>query len=173
MAEAGAAAEAHRLRTPDILEPAPILDGGLPNVAPSTALAHLLGLIRIGPTGKKPPTHVAALAALAAQHSLGVWVARYLRTEVYGLKSPHTLETKIRDLNGFMLWFVKENGHGDIHEWLPRDTAAYLASLDGKGLATTTLNRAFATLRRFAKWAHEEPGIWGQHSGSTNVCVKR
>ena len=27
-----------------------------------------------------------------------------------------------------------------------------------KSLAPTTINRVFATLRRFAKWAHEEPG---------------
>ncbi len=97
--------------------------------------------------------------AVADGHSLARFAARYLDEEVRGIQSPNTFEAKSRDLVGFVAWFVKFNGHGHIEGWLPRDTQAYLNMLEhAEGRAATTVNRAFATLRRFAKWCHEQPG---------------
>lgn len=94
----------------------------------------------------------------ATDRSIGHWAARYLDEEVYGLQSPNTFEAKRRDLTAFVAWFVALNGTSDIVQWLPRDTQAYLESLEAQGRAATTINRAFATLRHFARWSNDQPG---------------
>lgn len=93
-----------------------------------------------------------------ADRDLGRWAARYLDEEVYGLQSVNTFEAKRRDLTAFVAWFVELNGTSDMGQWLPRDTQAYLESLETQGRAATTINRAFATLRHFARWANDQPG---------------
>lgn len=100
----------------------------------------------------------AVLAGWAQRHSLAAWAARYLSREVHGVQSPNTFVAKRGDLLGFVGWFVERNGHGDIDAWLPRDTQVYLGELESKGRGASSVNRAFATLRRFARWVHEQPG---------------
>ncbi|RZL29093.1 MAG: hypothetical protein EOP64_02280 [Sphingomonas sp.] len=104
------------------------------------------------------PRHMAVFAELAQRHSLAAWAARYLNIEVRGLQADNTLDAKSRDLVAFIRWFVENNGHGEIGQWLPRDTQAYLRGLEARGRAAASVNRAFATLRRFARWMHEQPG---------------
>lgn len=118
------------------------LPGGRPRVRPGFAAQNVLK----------------ALRALTERHSLAAWVARYLAEEVYVLQSHNTLMAKTRDLTGFVTWFVEVNGHGHIEDWASRDTQLYLNALEGLGRAPTTINRVFASLRHFARWAHEQPG---------------
>lgn len=91
------------------------------------------------------------------QNSFLEWVRKYLESEVYGIQSKHTLEAKVRDISGFTNWFMDFNGHSQIENWHARDTQAYLSQLGKLGRAATTINRAFASLRRFARWCHEQP----------------
>jgi len=90
--------------------------------------------------------------------SLVSWACRYLEEEVVGIQSNHTFNAKLRDLRSFFEWFIELNGHLRIETWLPRDTKAYLDHLEGLGRAPSTVNRALATLRRFARWAHDQEG---------------
>lgn len=100
----------------------------------------------------------------ATDRSIGHWAARYLCEQVYGLQSPNTFEAKRRDLTVFVGWFVALNGTSDMTQWLPRDIQAYLESLKAQGRAATTINRAFATLRHFARWSNDQPGdAFGEH----------
>lgn len=48
------------------------------------------------------------------------------------------------------------HGHARIETWLAQDTRAYLKHLEAAGRKPATVNRVLATLRRFARWAHEE-----------------
>lgn len=41
---------------------------------------------------------------------------------------------------------------------MPRDTQGFLQSLEKLGRAPSTVNRALATLRRFARWVHDQEG---------------
>lgn len=91
------------------------------------------------------------------QNSFLNWFKKYLREEVIGIQSKHTLEAKTRDLFSFMKWFSNFNGHSQIQEWHPRDTQIFLSQLEQLGRAATTINRMFASLRRFARWVHEQP----------------
>jgi site-specific recombinase XerD len=84
------------------------------------------------------------------------WILRYLEQKVAGIQSRHTLEAKGRDLFGFARWFTVFNGHELIADWRPRDTQAYLSHLEKQGRAATTINRVFASMRRFARWTHEQ-----------------
>ena len=61
------------------------------------------------------------------------------------------------DLQAFMQWYADANCHLAIEQWLPRDTQGFLNSLERIGRAPTTINRVFATLRRFARWVHDQP----------------
>jgi len=90
--------------------------------------------------------------------TLPLWAIRYFKSEVDGVQSPETMEAKKRDLNAFMSWYLDKNGHLAIERWLPRDTQSFLNHLERKGRAATTINRMFATLRRFARWTNEQPG---------------
>lgn len=90
--------------------------------------------------------------------TLPLWAIRYFKFEVDGVQSPETMEAKKRDLNAFMSWYLEKNGHLAIERWLPRDTQSFLNYLERKGRAATTINRMFATLRRFARWTNEQPG---------------
>lgn len=88
--------------------------------------------------------------------TLAAWAARYMDTEVRGIQSPNTFEAKKRDLTGFMHWYYDANDHLDIADWMPRDTQGFLSYLEGEGKAATTINRTLATLRKFARWVHEQ-----------------
>jgi site-specific recombinase XerD len=89
-------------------------------------------------------------------NTLLFWILRYLEQKVAGIQSKHTLEAKGRDLFGFARWFAAFNGHELIADWRPRDTQAYLSHLERQGKAATTINRVFASMRRFARWVHEQ-----------------
>ena len=91
------------------------------------------------------------------QNSFMEWIRQYLESEVYGIQSKHTLEAKVRDISGFTKWFAAFNGHSHIEDWHARDTQAYLSHLEKLGRAATTINRVFASLRRLARWVHEQP----------------
>lgn len=93
----------------------------------------------------------------AGASTLLLWATKYFIMEVEGVQSPHTTEAKRRDLGNFMQWYADVNGHLTIEEWLPRDTQGFLNSLERKGRAPTTINRAFAVLRRFTRWVHDQP----------------
>ena len=112
---------------------------------------------------------------LAGEGSLPRWALRYLEDEVVGVQSRLTALAKIRDLARFIRWFGQANGHVMIEQWMARDTQGFLQHLEktppkrhrpsrknkaGKnkdeaaGHSPATINRAFATLRRFARWCH-------------------
>jgi integrase/recombinase XerC len=110
------------------------------------------------PENPAGPAHLLLFRQMVEKHSLAYWAARYLAEEVAGVQAANTLEAKSRDLVAFVSWFVGINGVADIGDWLPRDTQAYLNTLEVLGRAPATINRVFATLRRFSRWAHELPG---------------
>jgi len=87
--------------------------------------------------------------------SMLVWAQKWLIDEVLGIQSPNTAIAKRRDLEAFFRWFYETNGNLDISDWLPRDTAGFLAHLESEGKAPATVNRALATLRRWARWTVE------------------
>lgn len=41
---------------------------------------------------------------------------------------------------------------------MPRDTQAFMSHQEGQGRAATSVSRALAHLRRFAKWCQDQPG---------------
>ena len=104
------------------------------------------------------PRRYTVLQAATHQHSLGQYAARYIAEEVYGVQAENTLNAKMRDLGGFIQWFLELNGHGEIGDWLPRDTMAYLLEVEKGGRKPATVNRVFATLRHFSRWVNEQPG---------------
>jgi len=89
--------------------------------------------------------------------SLLRWAERYLQSKVIGIQSPNTERAKRGDLKAFLAFFGDLNGHLSIEQWLARDTRAFLKHLEGLRRAPTTINRAFRTLRHFARWVHEQP----------------
>ena len=90
------------------------------------------------------------------EHTLVLLAMRYLKTEVEGVQSPHTFAAKRRDLAGFIHWYSGANGHVRIEQWMPRDTQGYLNHLQELGRAPATINRVLSTLRRFARWCHDQ-----------------
>ena len=69
---------------------------------------------------------------------------------------------------GVIKWFVELNGHGEIRDWLPRDTMAYLLEVERGGRKPATVNRVFVTLRHFARWVNELPGaVFATHGFPT------
>ena len=88
--------------------------------------------------------------------TLARWASRYMDSEVIGVQSPNTERAKKRDLQSFMGWFFEQNSHLAIEDWHPRDTQAFMNNLESNGQAPTSINRTFATLRHFARWAHEQ-----------------
>ncbi len=89
--------------------------------------------------------------------TLLLWSHLYLHGNVIGIQSPNTERAKRSDLRGFDEWYGDLNDHLLIEEWQARDTRAYLRHLERRELAPTTINRAFRTLRHFARWVHEQP----------------
>lgn len=83
------------------------------------------------------------------------WAQEWLIDEVLGIQAHNTAIAKRRDLEIFFKWFYETNGTLDIADWLPRDTAGFLAHLETEGRAPATVNRALATLRRWARWTME------------------
>lgn len=88
-------------------------------------------------------------------HDLLGWGALYLQEEVLGVQAHNTLMAKLRDLRAFLAWYCEHNGHLAAEAWASRDTAAFCAHLEALGRAPTTINRALATLRRFARFIHD------------------
>lgn len=88
-------------------------------------------------------------------NSMLKWAQEWLIDEVLGIQAHNTAIAKRKDLEAFFKWFYETNGTLDIADWLPRDTAGYLAHLEELGRAPATVNRALATLRRWARWAME------------------
>ena len=124
-------------------------------------------------SARRMPAYFGQLRELAEAHTLARYIARYLGEEVSGLQSPNTFEAKGRDLTAFARWFVEYNGHGRITDWQRQDTAAYLNMLEHeKGRAATTVNRVLASLRHFAKWAHEQPAHVFEAGGIPTRNVK-
>jgi integrase/recombinase XerD len=89
--------------------------------------------------------------------TLPLWAGRYLEEEVAGVQSENTLLAKQRDLTAFIKFYYEHNGHMALDQWLPRDTQDFLRHLEKQGRSATTINRVFATLRKFANWVHEQP----------------
>jgi integrase/recombinase XerD len=128
--------------------------------------------VAISRAGEGGPAYLVLFRSLADRHSLAFWAAKYLAEEVYGIQAANTLDAKSRDLAAFVRWFVEMNGTGDIGQWMPRDTQAYLNILESHSKASTTINRVFATLRRFARWAYEQPGGLFEASGLPTRGIK-
>ena len=112
---------------------------------------HQQGLERRRPTrmttGGSPKVEV--LRGGEATGSMARLVAHYLSTEVCGVQSGNTLRAKGQDLAAFASWFCHVNGHGDVTDWMARDTQTYLAGLQtaGKSLPPSTeYSRPFGTL---------------------------
>ena len=104
------------------------------------------------------PVYAQRLLGLTAAHSLATWAAAYLQDEVAGIQASNTFEAKVRDLAAFVAWVAKAHGVAVIEEWVPRDTHRDLKILERAGKSATTVNRVFASIRRFARWAQEQPG---------------
>ena len=114
------------------------------------------------------PVYAQRLLDLTAAHSLATWAAAYLQDEVAGVQARNTFEAKVRDLGAFIGWIAKAHGVAVIEEWMPRDTHRYLKSLERAGKSASTVNRVFASVRRFARWAQEQPGgVFGRHGSPT------
>jgi integrase/recombinase XerC len=129
-----------------------------PQITPKNVLHKIsreLELVK--PTAEQPFPLAVQAGNAAGAATLPLWATKYFMMEVEGVQSPHTAEAKRRDLGNFMQWYADANGHLAIEEWLPRDTQGFLNSLERHGRAPTTINRAFAVLRRFARWVHEQP----------------
>ena len=110
------------------------------------------------------PVYAQRLLDLTAAHSLATWAAAYLQDAVAGIQARNTFEAKVRDLGAFVGWMANTDGAALIEEWVPRDTHRYLKSLERAGKSAPTVNRAFASVRRFARWAQEQPGgVFGRH----------
>lgn len=110
------------------------------------------------------PAAIELIGAAKASHSLAQLIVRYLATEVHGVQSDHTLRAKTQDLTAFARWFLHVNGHAEVADWVSRDTQAYLTSLESVGRTPSTINRAFASIRHFARWAQSQPGsIFARH----------
>ena len=92
---------------------------------------------------------------LPGSHSMFDSAQTWLLDEVIGIQSRNTAIAKRGDLRRFFEWFLDMNGHLDIHDWLPRDTASFLDSLERDGRSAATVNRHLATLRRWARWCIE------------------
>lgn len=88
-------------------------------------------------------------------HSMFDSAQTWLLDEVIGIQSRNTAIAKRGDLRRFFEWFLDMNGHLDIGDWLPRDTAAFLDALEADGKSAATVNRHLATLRRWARWCIE------------------
>lgn len=95
-------------------------------------------------------------ASAQPPHDLLSWGMLYLKEEVLGVQAHNTFMAKRRDLQTFLTWYYEHNGHLAAEAWAPRDTAAFCAHLEEDlGRAPTTINRALATLRRFARFIHD------------------
>ncbi len=105
--------------------------------------------------------------------SLVRWAERYLSERVAGVQSEHTLKAKRADLVAFVRHYSKANGHARAELWLPRDTESFLNTLEREGKASTSINRAFATLRHFARWVHEQPASPFVHGLPTRDIKER
>jgi integrase/recombinase XerC len=127
-----------------------------PDICPQNMAHKVLPEALADSLAASGPQFLVELRALADRHSLAMWAARYLAAEVYGVQSPNTLAAKSKDLHSFIVWFLELNGHADIAGWYPRDTKVYLDHLEQHGRKPRSVNRAFATLRRFARWAHDQ-----------------
>ena len=90
-----------------------------------------------------------------SQVSMLVWAQKWLIDEVLGIQAHNTAIAKRRDLESFFKWFYETNNNLDIADWLPRDTAGFLTHLEDEGKSPATVNRALATLRRWARWSIE------------------
>ena len=146
-----------------VAAPADEVGGTLPHLASDTVAAGdtdggNAGIARPSRRAAAAPAYLMELRKLTDRLPLARLAAEYLAQEVHGVQSDNTLEAKTRDLTGFVRWFAEYNGHGDPGLWLPRDTQSYLRVLEGLRRAPTTVNRALATLGRFARWCHELPG---------------
>ena len=128
----------------------------LPFEANKTGTVKALAL-RPPPAGGVP-VYAQRLLDLTAAHSLATWAAAYLQDEVAGIQARNTFEAKVRDLGAFVAWMAKAHGVAVIEEWVPRDTHRYLKNLERTGKSASTVNRVFASIRRFARWAQEQPG---------------
>jgi len=84
--------------------------------------------------------------------TLITWANRYLQQEVAGVQSKNTLQAKVKDLEAFIKFFQNTNGHLRIEDWMKRDTEGFLESLEHEGRKPSSINRAFATIRHFARW---------------------
>ena len=112
------------------------------------------------------------LQILTNRSNLVSWAQAYLIANVIDVQAVNTAQAKIRDLRLFMTFFESVNGHLLIDQWLPRDTRAFLNHLAELGRAPTTINRAFATLRHFARWAHSQPKTPFARVGLPTAAIK-
>ena len=78
---------------------------------------------------EREPHNILDLVSVAGSGSLVTWACRYLSEKVYGIQSPHTFKAKLADLQGFLQWYARANGHAEIGDWHPRDTYGYLEHL--------------------------------------------
>jgi site-specific recombinase XerD len=105
-------------------------------------------------------TELQKLAVVGGPESLAFWATHYLTATALG-GSPHTLDAKSRDLRAFVAWFGRAVGTVNARAWRGLDTKSYLGHLEARRLAPTTINRALATLRHFARWLQDRHGLFG------------
>ena len=97
-------------------------------------------------------------APKGSEPTLFLWFVLYMQLEVIGVKAKATENAKWQDMKSFMTWYSDANGHLLAENWLKRDTAGYLDSLEALGRKPSTINRAFRTIRTFVRWLQKRPG---------------
>ncbi len=81
----------------------------------------------------------------------------YLTAAVAG-QAPATIQAKRRDLARFITFYEALYGHDRPEEWYSSVTREFLRTVARQRLSGATLARTYATVRHFARWAHNNVG---------------
>ncbi len=84
-----------------------------------------------------------------------ILLQHYFETEVLGL-STLSIKAKREDLQKFLNFYYRINGHLKADEWMVRDTKMFIDELIKNNYASSTINRVLATVRSFGRWVRDE-----------------
>jgi len=102
--------------------------------------------------------NVPALLA-RGKDSLKALAGAYFVTEVAG-QAPGTIDAKKRDLSRFLSFYEELYGHDNPAEWYASVTREFLRELAHQRLADATRVRTYASVRHFARWAHQKAAVF-------------
>ena len=103
-----------------------------------------------------PPLLVNAELPGQKQESLVDWMNLYIGLEA-GASSDNTFKAKMRDLEGFLVYFRETTGSDHPDQWTRSLTSSFLKQLERTGKKKpTTINRLLATIRHAASWIHRK-----------------